>query len=183
MKKNSPYFVGVLCIVLGMLIDLAGLHWFGKSLLHTFQGPKEQNIYGLLNIFLGMGIVVTASLYIFHERRLRKTESKKIAVSQCPKCGTDLRASTEIGWEPLLVARCPACGVRIRPHRLGSALALSFVVLIPFLTALPVITQKVSVGHYHWPAGALIMILSPATGMWILSNACRYVIVQKEGEP
>jgi hypothetical protein len=146
--------------------------------LNSLTVPKEQGIYGFLNIFLGLGIVVLAARCASREYYLRKNRLNIKEMSKCPNCNTDLIHLKSLKWKSWNVTQCAACDALLKPGRIVAGLSFLVGTGVLFTVALPMITGKVSGGH--WVYGIILLIFCPAIGFWLLLNCNRYELLEKK---
>jgi hypothetical protein len=176
-KSAKPYLVALLCIFIGVTVNLWGCTIFGSSILNPPAISKEQGIYGFLNIFFGLGIVVLAARYAWDEYRLTKNGSNIPEISKCPNCDASLTYLTSLEWKSWTVSQCAACETALKPNRVISGLAFVLGAGISLFIALPMMTGKVEGGH--WAYGIILLVFCPAFSFWILLNCNRYELFEK----
>ncbi|MBN1931763.1 MAG: hypothetical protein JW786_09175 [Desulfobacterales bacterium] len=174
----KPYIAAIFFILIGMAVNMWGCYLFGNSLLIPLTEPKEQRIFGFLNVFLGLGIVTLAAVYARSEYKHRKIRSSKIESSICPNCLADLGKLTSLKWKSWTVSVCVECGAHLKASRIVGCLSLLIGVGIALFTALPMITGRVSVGH--WWYGIILLIFGPSIGFWFLLSRNRYEMLEKK---
>ncbi len=173
----KPYIIAMSCILSGVAVNIWGYYLFSNSRLPPLTELNEQGMFGLLNLFLGLGIVIIAVSNAFREYKCKKMPSPITENSTCPNCNADLNNFTSLKWKSWTVSLCAACGAHLKASRLVGGLAFLIGVGIGLFTALPMITGKVSCGH--WVFGVILLIFGPAMGFWLLSNCNRYEILEK----